>query len=186
MSNYKYPKNLTGFTFNNLEVIGETDKALEVLCFCGTKFNALRCHLVTGHTKSCGCLRSINVETGILKNIFSAYKSKAIKSRELEWSLSFDDFKEIVTMDCHYCGQPPGAKHYHHNKKNFKMINGIDRVNSDLGYVKSNVVPCCKYCNRAKSDLSVECFEKLIDKIHAKKYYGATKETAIDFSKIWG
>ena len=31
--------------------------------------------------------------------------------------------------------------------------NGIDRVDNALGYTTGNVVPCCKQCNHAKSDM---------------------------------
>jgi hypothetical protein len=46
------------------------------------------------------------------------------------------------------------------------LSNGIDRVVPDKGYVYDNCVPCCKYCNRAKSDLTTEQFKNLIIKIY--------------------
>lgn len=45
--------------------------------------------------------------------------------------------------------------------------NGIDRVDSAQGYVLTNVVPCCKQCNRAKSDLSREEFLTWVERVHA-------------------
>lgn len=36
--------------------------------------------------------------------------------------------------------------------------NGVDRVDSSRGYDKENIVPCCKICNRSKSDMSESDF----------------------------
>jgi hypothetical protein len=35
---------------------------------------------------------------------------------------------------------------------------GIDRMNSDLGYIEGNMVPCCGICNITKMDYSAEEF----------------------------
>jgi hypothetical protein len=37
--------------------------------------------------------------------------------------------------------------------------NCIDRIDSGLGYEIGNIVPCCKWCNIAKADKSVEEFK---------------------------
>ena len=44
--------------------------------------------------------------------------------------------------------------------------NGIDRVNNNLGYSKSNCVACCTFCNYAKSDHSQEEFIFWIQKAY--------------------
>ena len=45
-------------------------------------------------------------------------------------------------------------------------INGIDRVDSGKGYVINNVVPCCKYCNIAKGEMSREDFLKWVKRVY--------------------
>lgn len=45
--------------------------------------------------------------------------------------------------------------------------NGIDRVNGALGYVVGNVVTACAFCNRAKSDMPIEAFERWLDRVAA-------------------
>lgn len=45
------------------------------------------------------------------------------------------------------------------------LLNGIDRIDSDLGYVDGNVKSCCFICNRAKGNLSIIDFRKWIDNI---------------------
>jgi hypothetical protein len=44
-------------------------------------------------------------------------------------------------------------------------LNGIDRIDSKLGYVEGNVVSCCKICNSAKGDLTLAEFENWINKM---------------------
>lgn len=66
--------------------------------------------------------------------------------------ISLEDFSEITSQPCEYCGE--------------KTVGGLDRVNNFLGYEKSNVVSCCKVCNYMKNKLPFEEF-----KIHIKKVY---------------
>ena len=46
-------------------------------------------------------------------------------------------------------------------KKKGKLIE-----NSELGYIKSNCVPCCYICNRAKNILSREDFLNWIKRVY--------------------
>lgn len=41
------------------------------------------------------------------------------------------------------------------NNGDAEQYNGLDRVDSNLGYVAGNVVPCCRWCNQAKSSRPV-------------------------------
>lgn len=69
--------------------------------------------------------------------LFIAYGHGA-KNRELPFQLTFEQFTDLIYMPCHYCavvGDP---------------LNGVDRIDSSLGYLVSNCVPCCSICNRAK------------------------------------
>lgn len=45
------------------------------------------------------------------------------------------------------------------------FLNGIDRVNNDLGYINNNVVSCCKTCNLAKSSLTLIEFKNWINNL---------------------
>ena len=71
--------------------------------------------------------------------------------------------------NCNYCKCPPSQiqypskKHSKEWREKGKLIyNGIDRINNKVGYVLKNCVSCCKNCNRAKSDLSIENFNNWI------------------------
>ena len=50
------------------------------------------------------------------------------------------------------------------------LYSGIDRIDSNLGYLENNVVPCCKFCNFMKLNLTTEDFLNRIAKIYLKNY----------------
>jgi len=98
----------------------------------------------------------------------------AAKKRNKEWNLTFEEFKTIVSQDCHYCGMPPKMIQFLYsnlksiNEHNKFVRNGIDRVDNSVGYIRENVVACCKECNFAKKDMSVESFIAMAKRIAAK------------------
>lgn len=79
---------------------------------------------------------------------YNTYK-KGANSRKLNFLLSQDEFDFITQKPCHYCGE--------YEKQYFdKPYSGIDRINSSMGYVEGNVVPCCTMCNRMKLDYKLD------------------------------
>ena len=88
------------------------------------------------------------------KKRYDHYKSNA-KGRGLCFDISIDEFRNITSKPCVYCGE---FSTYFNNLG----INGIDRINSSVGYVSNNVIPCCETCNKMKSDYDVN---KWIDKV---------------------
>ena len=71
--------------------------------------------------------------------------------RKIKFDLTFNEYLLFANKDCYYCG----------NKKQF----GLDRINSNIGYSKNNVVTCCGQCNIAKGELNQKDFIKHIKKI---------------------
>jgi len=58
------------------------------------------------------------------------------------------------------------------------IYNGIDRIDSKLGYSADNVVSCCFFCNRAKMDRSFEDFMAWIAQLVAHHSVRTLPETA--------
>lgn len=92
--------------------------------------------------------------------VYKRYKGTA-KYRQREFKLSKIEFREITQRKCYYCRAEPN------NKQTLAsgsfVYNGVDRVDSSLGYILANVVSCCKECNTAKSDRDVvEYYEWLV------------------------
>jgi 5-methylcytosine-specific restriction endonuclease McrA len=89
--------------------------------------------------------------------------------------LSFEDVIYLINQDCTYCGDPPSRVQwaYHRTRTpkglstdEFKIVNGIDRVDSKLGYTKDNCAPCCDKCNTIKMDMTLDEFHGKVIKIY--------------------
>lgn len=148
-------------------------------CKCGKEkvicLNNVRC----GNSTCCGLSpcrgveRDKDVEVGY-KAILYVYKKHA-KDRGFTFDLDYNYFKELTKGNCHYCGIQPIQVYQLKNPRTGKIrsgipinYNGIDRVDSTKGYFNDNVVTCCKVCNRAKSNLSLDDFKDWISRVYLK------------------
>jgi hypothetical protein len=84
---------------------------------------------------------------------WKTYRRSAI-DKNLSFEFTLDDFKELTTKKCYYCGELQE-----------KGFNGIDRKNCDDNYVKEYCVPCCSTCNYIKGSLNDTVFLKRIEHI---------------------
>ena len=140
-------------------------------CECGTE-KIIRGHsLRRGLTKSCGCLlkefHRLNFGLASMHSLIRKYKERARK-RKLEFNLTEEQFKEITQKDCYYCGAKPNNIYRQKNCNGDYVYNGLDRVDNAKGYIINNVVPCCKICNLAKNNLTLQEFKDWIKKISEK------------------
>jgi hypothetical protein len=85
--------------------------------------------------------------------LFRQYTANA-KKRNLEFNLSENDVRKLTKSNCYYCGLEPRQLMESKDCNGGYIYNGIDRKNPLKGYIKSNVVSCCKICNWAKRNLS--------------------------------
>lgn len=92
-------------------------------------------------------------------DIFSVYQQSAAQ-RVLEFKLTRDNVIDLCSSDCYLCGKQTTHKGH---------INGIDRIDNDVGYILSNAAPCCRTCNFKKFDLSNEVFLAHLDQIYENK-----------------
>lgn len=110
-----------------------------------------------------------------------SYISGAIE-RGYSFSLSDEDFDELIFGNCFYCGQEPEEhkSDFRLNKTNlpFKR-NGIDRLDNNIGYTKENCVTACSKCNRMKSNLNYLDFMQHIKKIVNKGSTTISKESTL-------
>lgn len=148
-------------------------------CDCGNEKIVNVGILRSGKVKSCGCLHkesaSKNAKSRILENhgavknaLYLLTKNRAIREKH-DFLLSKDEFFLIVQQNCVYCGCKPSQSLASLDTE--YLFNGIDRINSDIGYTIENSAPCCKVCNRAKNDMTVLEFEKWIDTIAIYRGY---------------
>ena len=134
-------------------------------CECGTEKSVATRSLRNGESRSCGCLarelmhkprgpRQVP-ERRAINAMFHDYKYNA-RVRKLSWDLTQEQFEQIASMDCFYCGLPPAPRRY----QGFITVpvNGIDRVDNTQGYEQDNVVATCTICNYAKCDRPYDDF----------------------------
>jgi len=97
--------------------------------------------------------------------------------------LTIEEYYSISQMKCFYCNSPPNniCNKAKNDKRSSKIAiengnyiyNGIDRVDRSLLHNKNNIVPCCKYCNFAKSKLTLLEFQNWIIRIKEYKKHNA-------------
>lgn len=148
-----------------------------VECECGTFTVVSYRHLLRGHTKSCGCLRE-DVLSGPqphrrkadapLIALISAYRQRASR-KGIEFTLTQEQARTLFTSNCRYCGRKPSQRRRRANAVDDKsdfIYNGIDRLDSRVGYTPKNCVSACAQCNYAKGTLSVRKFRAWIERVH--------------------
>ena len=138
-------------------------------CDCGGTINVRSFLLTNGKRDRCrNCRIKLNATLKVLpdhkalKNkLFSTYQRGA-KNRNLAFELTFDDVVGLFSGDCYYCGSEPSV--YKTDIPKFFGVeykrNGIDRIDSSIGYIESNVVSCCDNCNTMKMALSPSLIAK--------------------------
>ena len=77
---------------------------------------------------------------------YNVYKRSA-EYKNLDFTISYDDYINIVDKECYYCGIIQD-----------KGFNGIDRTNQTIGYLLDNCVSCCKICNYMKGSCNDKVF----------------------------
>lgn len=172
---------LEGRRFGRLVVsdqIRRVGRAVQRLCYCecGKETWQIANHLTSGHTKSCGCLlgefKKLGLGVAARNEVLDDYKRGAVK-RGLEWSLADDEFDTLTSSECFYCHRLPSTSRTPRRLNGSFTYNGIDRLDNQRGYQSSNVVACCKICNRAKSDMTYEEFTNWLhdvsEVIHGRK-----------------
>ena len=83
-----------------------------------------------------------------LKERYKFYENNA-KRRNLNFDLTLEQFDAITQKPCVYCGSYNGIY-------KDKPFSGIDRIDSNKGYIEENIVPCCDICNKMKGTLTTE------------------------------
>lgn len=143
------------------------------ICDCGKKVSVRGNNLKNGNTTSCGCTHKEKTREANTKSFGSSTKNNAwvsfknrAKVRNHKITITFKEWHLLGKENCFYCGSPPSnIIKSKYNNGDF-IYNGIDRIDSSLGYESSNCVPCCKICNRAKSDMTERKFTEWIKKVY--------------------
>jgi hypothetical protein len=172
-------RDLTNETFGRLRVLARTanatcgHKQYDCVCTCGNMVIVRSSGLLTGNTRSCGCLqteaRSLTGRRNVLRqgnsnrnSVVHQYRKNA-RLRNLSCTLTEGDFDRLLAGDCHYCGCEPAR--VRRTGPTAFAFNGIDRVDNTQGYSPENCVSCCLICNRAKGVMSAPEFLAWVNRV---------------------
>jgi hypothetical protein len=183
--------NLLGQQFERLTVIEEIDPEpgkpkrprWKCKCDCGNIIIVSRTtDLKSGNTKSCGCIRSEkSSKRASVRNFENRkYDPKIAAAKRVyddqysDGTLTFEEFLELSQMNCWYCNSEPVniSKPRHKRSSDFYLenakfiYNGLDRIDSKLPHDIENCAACCKWCNYAKRERTLEEFIKWIEKAY--------------------
>lgn len=75
------------------------------------------------------------------------------KRCNIKLDLTWQQIQHLISQPCIYCNYLDDT------------LNGIDRIDSTLGYIEGNVQSCCEFCNRGKHQLSHKQFLEHIKSI---------------------
>lgn len=141
--------------------------AVHVKCSCNKEKIISWYSLKNNHIKSCGHINRLYKEDPFeasVRALYTRYLGRARKDKK-EFSLTQTEFRNIITKNCFYCGDKPSQQHKIGNVQAHIIHNGIDRFDNTKGYTLENSRPCCKVCNRAKSDLTINEFYNYIQRL---------------------
>jgi hypothetical protein len=171
------PIDLTDQRFGKLVAVANTGKQnaydyyiWQCRCDCG-RLTEKSTRYLRGKTKFKACTactpkgRPIIADRGSHKNMVYGKLRQAARQRGHELELSKEEVIELVSQACFYCGEPPPEKAAKNLHGVFKR-NGVDRIDSSLGYVTGNVRPCCFICNCAKNDLTETEFKDWLARVY--------------------
>ena len=189
----KYPKDLTGMKFGRLLVIEDSSERTscggikyKCLCDCGKYAVVARSELISGKSTSCGCYRTERIRESrkALKgkpcnnrkynkneDRYAHYAFRQIrqsaKTRNIDFLLSYEQVAKLIQSKCYYCGCEKSniLKVKKFDENYIYQYNGVDRIDSEKGYVDGNVVSCCKWCNQAKSTMNQSEFYNWVKRI---------------------
>ncbi len=77
---------------------------------------------------------------------YPTHKYASLKGRHFarwkdEAPITLEEYKRLTSQPCEYCGGPLPETSV-----------GLDRIDISKGYSHGNVLPCCTWCNVARSD----------------------------------
>jgi len=136
-------------------------------CDCGNIIKIASKYLLSGKTKSCGCLRKIEKGEANFNKIFAGYIKEA-KRKKIPFTLKREEFRDLTQKNCHYCETIPSQIRNRRFSNGVYIYKGIDRKDNTRGYTLSNSLPCCFICNRAKGNMEYKDFILWIKRIKEK------------------
>lgn len=179
-------KNIVGIRFGKLEIIefvgskqfGKTKKRLyRAKCDCGGEITAIGESFKSGKTTSCGCLRWQSGNNskkwngfGEISGDFWDRTKRSALNRKLEFSISIEEAWNLFLKQERRCSISGLPLVFFFSKSNKNQTTAsLDRINSNLGYVSSNIQWIHKDINKMKNSFDENYFVEICDLISKNK-----------------
>jgi hypothetical protein len=129
--------------------------------------------VIIEHIDKCRCY------SGDFKTTLEDRIVKIVKNAIIHWGrpifVNNDFIKNVIySSKCFYCerhikdvGLLNKRNGYSSDLCSIRRL-GMDRINSQLGYIDGNIVPCCVNCNSLKRDFDISTFYHTTDAIHKR------------------
>lgn len=172
-------KNRIGIRFGRLVILSISEHRdkhrntyYDCICDCGNLATVAYNGLMSGDTRSCGCLlkefqteRTLEAWEAAYRLFVTNAKNRKNQSddkftKKFDMSLTYSEYKALAILPCSYCGNGPILW-----KRKSIYVNGIDRLHNEQGYHLNNCVPCCIICNRAKHSMTLEKWNEWLHRI---------------------
>lgn len=185
---------LTGKTFNRLTCIRSTGTnkhgliMWECQCVCGRVKEIAGCRIVSGSTKSCGCLKQENIKARFgsnhpgwegfeqLSGTFLKRMEVSAAQRGWEWHVTPKILWDIYVKQgcrCALSGReirmPINVRQL---RKSDHHLASLDRIDPTRGYEPDNVQWICKRLNYMKHILTEEMFMSFVKDVYEYKVLG--------------
>lgn len=175
-------ESLVGQIFGKLCVLEDSGKRVsgqilwKCVCECGNMHFVGGSYLKDGRSTSCGCTRrqimtsqryTLLPENEAAFNVLYRSYVNGSRHRDIEFSLTKEEFKNLTQNDCYYCGKIPAQ--IKSSSTESYVYNVTDRVDNLKGYALDNCVSCCSTCNRLKRSITVDMCRQVIEFIDKEK-----------------
>lgn len=153
--------------FACVEPLEWATKKMRFRCFCGREFETVAQKILSGHTKSCGCIKGLKKRKGTdhVPGTYFSRLRQAAAARGIEFAVTVEFLSSLLVnqgFKCALSGLP------------IKLVYGIewgrctasvDRRDNSLGYTPSNVQWVHKDINWMKQDFAQDYFLSLCESV---------------------
>lgn len=159
-----------------IEELDVRDGRLFVKCLClqcGKIFEAKFHNVYKGNYKSCGCQRFQKFNKnprwkglGLISASYFFSLRKGAKDRNLEFSISIEEIWNLFEKQNGKCALSGIELSFNSERKIYDGNASLDRINSEIGYIISNVQWVDKTINMSKQQMNNEQFIKMCKEVY--------------------
>lgn len=131
------------------------------VCDCGNTKEILKQSLVNGSSKSCGCVnKEKQTKYGEISGDFWYKIKRGAKTRNIKFNLTIQEIWNLFLLQDRKCAITGVDLEFGKNP-----TASLDRIDSNLDYIISNVWWVHKKINKLKNNLMIEEFLSLCEKV---------------------